>query len=174
MVRYCSRDGAAQESRVYALESCKNVTVVVKMSHENVGYSLRRIPRGGVEQVQFLELLASMEGAALVDMRDRWVWSLEGSGEFFVASVRRLIDEHWLPLNISRRGMNIESILCPICDKAVKSASHIFFACHIAIKVFHKITSWWDVNFMELSSYEERLEWLLNLRHHTKYKKLLE
>ncbi|GKE15906.1 RNA-directed DNA polymerase, eukaryota, reverse transcriptase zinc-binding domain protein [Tanacetum coccineum] len=83
--------------RVYALESCKNVTVAVKMSHENVGYSLRRIPRGGVEQVQFLELLASMEGAALFDMRDRWVWSLEGSGEFSVASVRRLIDERWLP-----------------------------------------------------------------------------
>ncbi|GJT72137.1 RNA-directed DNA polymerase, eukaryota, reverse transcriptase zinc-binding domain protein [Tanacetum coccineum] len=40
---------------VYALESCKNVTVTVKMSHENVGYSLRRIPREGVEQVQFLE-----------------------------------------------------------------------------------------------------------------------
>ncbi|GKD07575.1 hypothetical protein Tco_1187260 [Tanacetum coccineum] len=40
---------------VYALESCKNVTVTVKMSHENVGYSLHQIPREGVEQVQFLE-----------------------------------------------------------------------------------------------------------------------
>nr|GEU80498.1 RNA-directed DNA polymerase, eukaryota, reverse transcriptase zinc-binding domain protein [Tanacetum cinerariifolium] len=56
--------------RVYTLESCKNVTVAVKISHENVGYSLRRIPRGDVEQVQFLELLASMEGVALVYMRD--------------------------------------------------------------------------------------------------------
>ncbi|GJZ45600.1 RNA-directed DNA polymerase, eukaryota, reverse transcriptase zinc-binding domain protein, partial [Tanacetum coccineum] len=73
--------------RVYALESCKNVIVAVKMSHENVGHSLRRIPRGGVEQVQFLELLASMEGVILIDMRDRWIWSLEGSGEFSVASV---------------------------------------------------------------------------------------
>ncbi|GKD44519.1 hypothetical protein Tco_1269164 [Tanacetum coccineum] len=70
---------------------------IVKMSHENKRYSLLRIPKGGVEQVQFLELLASMEGAALVDMRDMWVWSLEGSGEFSVAYVRRLIDECWLP-----------------------------------------------------------------------------
>ncbi|GKD54660.1 RNA-directed DNA polymerase, eukaryota, reverse transcriptase zinc-binding domain protein, partial [Tanacetum coccineum] len=70
----CSRDEAAQESRgdvafkslyprVYALESCKNDTVA------------------------FLEILASMEGVALVDMRDRLVWSLEGSGEFSVASI---------------------------------------------------------------------------------------
>ncbi|GKA53418.1 RNA-directed DNA polymerase, eukaryota [Tanacetum coccineum] len=50
--------------RIYALETCKNVTVAVKMSHENVGYSFRRITRGG---------------------------------EFSVAYVRRLIDEHWLP-----------------------------------------------------------------------------
>nr|GEV11160.1 RNA-directed DNA polymerase, eukaryota, reverse transcriptase zinc-binding domain protein [Tanacetum cinerariifolium] len=64
---------------IYALETCKNVTVAVKMSHENVRYSLSRIPRGGIEQVQFPEFLACMEGVALVGTRDRWVWSLEGS-----------------------------------------------------------------------------------------------
>ncbi|GJW16417.1 RNA-directed DNA polymerase, eukaryota, reverse transcriptase zinc-binding domain protein [Tanacetum coccineum] len=91
-------DGAFKSlyPRIYALETCKNVTVAVKMSHENVGYSLRRIPRGGIEHVQFLEFSVSMKGVALVAMRDRWVWSLEGSGEFLVASVRRLIDERWL------------------------------------------------------------------------------
>nr|GEU32404.1 RNA-directed DNA polymerase, eukaryota [Tanacetum cinerariifolium] len=58
----------------------------------------------GVEQVHFLELLSFMEGVALVDMRDMWVWSLEGSGEFSVAYVRRLIDERWLPeLNKRKR-----------------------------------------------------------------------
>nr|GEW27939.1 zinc finger, CCHC-type [Tanacetum cinerariifolium] len=69
----------------------------VKMSHENVRYSLRRIPWGGIEQVRFLEFLASMEGVALVEMRDTWVWSFEGSGEFSVASVRKLIVKRWLP-----------------------------------------------------------------------------
>ncbi|GKF00226.1 hypothetical protein Tco_0023576, partial [Tanacetum coccineum] len=41
---------------VRGMEQLKNH---VKMSHENVGFSLRRIPRGGIEQVQFLEFLAS-------------------------------------------------------------------------------------------------------------------
>ncbi|GJX04698.1 hypothetical protein Tco_0190614 [Tanacetum coccineum] len=93
--RSCRGDGVFKSiyPRIYALETCKNVTGAVKMSHENVGYYLCRIPRGGIENVQFLEFLASMEGFSLVDMRDRWVWSLEGSGEFSVASVRRLIDE---------------------------------------------------------------------------------
>ena len=30
-------------------------------------------------------------------MNDMWVWSLEGSGDFFVASVRKLIDDKRLP-----------------------------------------------------------------------------
>ncbi|GJR10281.1 hypothetical protein Tco_0792933 [Tanacetum coccineum] len=54
---------------------------------KNHGYSLRQIPRGGIKQVQFLEFLASIEGVALVDMRDKWVLSLKGSREFSVASV---------------------------------------------------------------------------------------
>ncbi|GJX27097.1 RNA-directed DNA polymerase, eukaryota, reverse transcriptase zinc-binding domain protein [Tanacetum coccineum] len=94
-------------------------------------------------------MLAKVEGTSLVDMRDRWVWSLEGSGEFFVASVRKLIDDNMLSevasktrwiktvpikvnvhawkvkldclptrLNISCRGIDIESILCPMCGDA--------------------------------------------------------
>ncbi|GKE17220.1 hypothetical protein Tco_1424797, partial [Tanacetum coccineum] len=88
-------DGAFKSlyPRIYALKICKNVTIVVKMSHENMEYSFRQSPRGGIEWVQFLEFFASMEGVALVDMRDMLVLSLEGSREFLVAYVRRLIDE---------------------------------------------------------------------------------
>ncbi|GJV46621.1 RNA-directed DNA polymerase, eukaryota, reverse transcriptase zinc-binding domain protein [Tanacetum coccineum] len=56
-----------------------------------------RDPRGGEEQAQFDLMLEKVEGTSLVIMRDRWVWSLEGSGEFSIASVRRLIDDYMLP-----------------------------------------------------------------------------
>ncbi|GKC58255.1 RNA-directed DNA polymerase, eukaryota, reverse transcriptase zinc-binding domain protein, partial [Tanacetum coccineum] len=92
----------------------------------------------------------------------RWVWSLEGSGDFSVASIRKLIDDKRLPdvssktqwikavpikvnvhawkarldclptrINISHRGMDIDSILCPICGNAVESSRHLFFDCHV-------------------------------------------
>ncbi|GKD62672.1 RNA-directed DNA polymerase, eukaryota, reverse transcriptase zinc-binding domain protein, partial [Tanacetum coccineum] len=149
--------------RIHALEIQKDITIAEKMSHEILGYSFRRNPRSGIEQTQSDNLLAHLEGVNLVDMRDRWSWSLDGSGEFSVASVRMLIDDHrlhnvstktrwtnivpikinvhaWkvkldcLPtrFNISRRGMEIDSILCPFCDAAVESTSHIFFKCNIA------------------------------------------
>nr|GEW38553.1 RNA-directed DNA polymerase, eukaryota [Tanacetum cinerariifolium] len=53
--------------------------------------------------------------------RDRWVWSLEGSGEFFVASVRRLIDDNLFP-EVASKTCWIKMI--PIKSSCV-GASHI-------------------------------------------------
>nr|GFA37552.1 RNA-directed DNA polymerase, eukaryota, reverse transcriptase zinc-binding domain protein [Tanacetum cinerariifolium] len=49
------------------------------------------------EQSQLADLLTTIEGVSLVSMSDRWVWFLEGSGNFSVASVRKLIDDRSLP-----------------------------------------------------------------------------
>ncbi|GJS32613.1 RNA-directed DNA polymerase, eukaryota, reverse transcriptase zinc-binding domain protein [Tanacetum coccineum] len=38
--------------RIYALETNKNISVASKLGQNNLGLSLRRIPRGGVEQSQ--------------------------------------------------------------------------------------------------------------------------
>nr|GEZ94542.1 RNA-directed DNA polymerase, eukaryota [Tanacetum cinerariifolium] len=42
-------------------------------------------------------------------------------------------------LNISRRGINIDSILCPICDCGVEFSSHLYFSCSLARQVASKI-----------------------------------
>ncbi|GKC04683.1 RNA-directed DNA polymerase, eukaryota, reverse transcriptase zinc-binding domain protein [Tanacetum coccineum] len=191
--------------RLYAMESCKNVNVATKMSYSSLDYSFRRVPRGGVEQTQYAALLAKVEGVSLVNMKDRWVWSLEGSGDFSVASIRKLIDDKMLPkvsfktrwskvvpikvnvlawkvridglstrFNISRRGIDIESILCPICEDAVESTRHIFFTCRVAKEILCKISCWWEITYSEVSSYEEWLAWILNLRLSNKHKQLLE
>ncbi|GJS69804.1 RNA-directed DNA polymerase, eukaryota, reverse transcriptase zinc-binding domain protein [Tanacetum coccineum] len=78
--------------RVYALESDKKITVASKMNHNDVGLSLRRAPRDGVELEQFNNLNVFLAGTMLSDSNDRWSWSLVGSGKFLVASVRKLID----------------------------------------------------------------------------------
>nr|GEX40764.1 RNA-directed DNA polymerase, eukaryota [Tanacetum cinerariifolium] len=145
------------ERRLYALKNIKDVIVALKLSYRSLDFSFRRSPRGGVEQSQFLSLMAKVDGVVLGNLNDRWSWSLSGSGYFFVASVRKLIDDKMLPkvsfksrwckavpikvnilawkvkldclpnrLNISRRGMDIDSILCPICVNAVESTRHIF------------------------------------------------
>ncbi|GKE88243.1 RNA-directed DNA polymerase, eukaryota, partial [Tanacetum coccineum] len=52
-------------------------------------------------------------------------------------------------LNLSRRGIDIPSILCPVCGVVVESSSHLFFECTIVKENFRKICHWWNVNYME-------------------------
>ena len=80
--------------RAYALQSCKSIDVASKLSHNNLAYSFRRVPRGGAEQEQLDMLIVKVTRTSLVNLRDRWVWSLEGSGDFSVALVRNAIDNH--------------------------------------------------------------------------------
>nr|GEU70837.1 RNA-directed DNA polymerase, eukaryota [Tanacetum cinerariifolium] len=67
-----------------------------KLSHSNVGFSLRHSPRGGAELEQFMALSSNMEGLILLSMQDRWTWSLSSSREFSIASVRNFIDDYTL------------------------------------------------------------------------------
>ncbi|GKA00653.1 RNA-directed DNA polymerase, eukaryota [Tanacetum coccineum] len=191
--------------RVYTLELNKRITVEDKLNHVDLGLPLRRHPRDGVELEQFNELKANIEGVELPLMKDRWWWSLAGSGEFSVSSVRKYIDDHqmigsmtktrWVKsvpikinvmaskvrygfiptrLNLSRRGLDIQSILCANCNKEVESTNHVFFACSMARDIYQKIASWWDINYSEFSSYEEWLEWLLNMRIQSDRRNILE
>nr|GEX25603.1 RNA-directed DNA polymerase, eukaryota [Tanacetum cinerariifolium] len=50
--------------RVYALESCKHITVGAKLNQPNLSFSFRRNPRGGCEQEQFEKVKELMKETA--------------------------------------------------------------------------------------------------------------
>ncbi|GKB50184.1 RNA-directed DNA polymerase, eukaryota, reverse transcriptase zinc-binding domain protein [Tanacetum coccineum] len=83
--------------RIYALENSKQVTVCAKLADIALDASFRRKPRGGIECIQFNEMLVLMQDVSLTPISDRWIWSLEGSGDFSVASTRKAIDDKRLP-----------------------------------------------------------------------------
>ncbi|GJX43960.1 RNA-directed DNA polymerase, eukaryota [Tanacetum coccineum] len=145
-----------------------------------------------------------LEKVNLVPQADRHIWSLDSSEVYTVASMRKLLDDHRSSLvssttrvksvpikvnvfawkvkmnalltrfNISRRGIDIESILCPLCDSGAESSNHLFFNCTVARHIFSKIVRWWDVVYKEVNSYAEWLSWLLSLRLTSKLKMMLE
>ncbi|GKF40303.1 RNA-directed DNA polymerase, eukaryota, reverse transcriptase zinc-binding domain protein, partial [Tanacetum coccineum] len=39
-------------------------------------------------------------------------------------------------LNLSLRGLDIPSIMCPMCNNAVKSVDHVFFGCDLSSNVW--------------------------------------
>ncbi|GJS71221.1 RNA-directed DNA polymerase, eukaryota, reverse transcriptase zinc-binding domain protein [Tanacetum coccineum] len=82
--------------RAFALENCKSIKVATKLSQPEFSHSFRRLPRGGCEQNQVNELEDLMRLVVLSPIEDRWMWGLENSGLFSVASIRRHIDDKML------------------------------------------------------------------------------
>nr|GEW76454.1 RNA-directed DNA polymerase, eukaryota [Tanacetum cinerariifolium] len=185
--------------------SLLNLMVAANMDNSDLCYSLRRMPRSGVEHQQRMGLRSKVEGLILPNMRDRWYWSFFGNGEFSVASVRNFIVDNtlmvaasktrWIKVvpkninilawrvkmnnlptrfNLSRRGLDLDSILCPSCNASSETTRHIFFGCPMVKVIYNYNASWWDINILEFSSYEDWLSWLASLRMSSKIKTLLE
>ncbi|GJW92011.1 RNA-directed DNA polymerase, eukaryota [Tanacetum coccineum] len=57
--------------------------------------------------------------------------------------------------NLSRRGIPLDSVLCPLCDASVEDSQHVFFNCDIAQDVFRSICRWWDLDGQVLSSFSD-------------------
>nr|GEW41555.1 RNA-directed DNA polymerase, eukaryota [Tanacetum cinerariifolium]GEW41556.1 RNA-directed DNA polymerase, eukaryota [Tanacetum cinerariifolium] len=148
---------------LYALETMKNIDVASKLSHGGLEFSFRRNSRGGVEQAHLELLKEKVEGCILSNMNDRWAWSLKARVIF---RCRRV--------NIPCRGMKIEFMLCHMCDNAVESSRHLFFSCHFISELMRKITRLWDMNYMEINSFEEWLEWVSSIRLPLKQKHIFE
>nr|GFA42365.1 RNA-directed DNA polymerase, eukaryota, reverse transcriptase zinc-binding domain protein [Tanacetum cinerariifolium] len=129
--------------RVYALESCKNITIADKVRQENPYQTFRRTPRGGVEQEQFQHvdrISRKMIDDALIhspNLNYRW-------NKYVPIKVNILVWKilnNSLPtkFNISRRGILIDSIICPNCDVGVETVRHLFFSCSMSRDIFNLI-----------------------------------
>ncbi|GJW27604.1 hypothetical protein Tco_0044479 [Tanacetum coccineum] len=103
--------------RIDSLESCKLITVGAKLTQPSLEYSFRRNPRGGVEEDQFNELSALVHDVSLIPMSDRWKWDLRALEDFL--------------------GIDIDSIMCVICDNGVETSRHLFFYCCMKVRKRH-------------------------------------
>nr|GEW56601.1 putative reverse transcriptase domain-containing protein [Tanacetum cinerariifolium] len=172
--------------RLYVLETCKYIFVADKLRLDSIDSSFRRMPRGGIESAQYEELGNDVAHGELVQMKDRWVWTLSGNGKFYVKSVRNLIDDYFLSsnlpptrwvkeipikinvfawkvqkdklpmrFNLSRVGVDIQSIVCPICEAGVETMDHLLFSCSMAREVLVKLKRWWNISSPDYRSYNE-------------------
>ncbi|GKD39123.1 RNA-directed DNA polymerase, eukaryota [Tanacetum coccineum] len=144
--------------RLYALELSKNIDVALKMNHSNLVYSFRREPR------------KLLDDKMLPKITSKTCWIKAMPIKVNVHAWKVKIDCLQTRINISRRGMEIESIICPMCGEAAESSRHISFICRITREVLRKISRWWDVSYSDLSSYEDWLEWILSLWRSVKHK----
>nr|GEX71758.1 RNA-directed DNA polymerase, eukaryota, reverse transcriptase zinc-binding domain protein [Tanacetum cinerariifolium] len=167
--------------RLYALEVNKEIDVASKLLQENIWSSFRRTPRSGLEteQLELLEFSVSSIRKAIddytlpnVSSQTRWIKEVPIKVNIHAWKVR--LDCLPTCLKLSCRSLDIPSIICPICGRGVESPAHLFFVCDLAKDNFRKICRWWNVEFIEIRSFDEWASWVGNLRMPIKHMRLLE
>nr|GEU62667.1 RNA-directed DNA polymerase, eukaryota, reverse transcriptase zinc-binding domain protein [Tanacetum cinerariifolium] len=161
--------------RLSALEMCKSISVADKMSHPSLSHSFCRMPRGGVEQENYGLLFSKVANLVLPNISDRWWWSLEGSQEFLVKSSSILIDNTILPkAEVPTRWLKVVPIkvnvyACRVClDKLPTRANLLLRGTDIPSIACPELE---DVAF---NSYNEWLNWIVNICLHKTLKVFLE
>nr|GEX04150.1 COP9 signalosome complex subunit 6a-like [Tanacetum cinerariifolium] len=133
----------------------------------NIVIEIKILRRQGVNVLDFMRLkLGNRDMTAFWD--DNWI------GGVNVLTWKVKIDALPTRLNISWRGIDIDTLSCPICDCRVESSNHLFFSCILARQIARKISLWWNVNYVEVNSYVEWLNWLVSLWLSAKLKVMIE
>ncbi|GJS02431.1 RNA-directed DNA polymerase, eukaryota, reverse transcriptase zinc-binding domain protein [Tanacetum coccineum] len=106
------------------------------------------------------------------DLKTRWIRYVLNKVNTFAWKVMT----NSLPtrFNISRRGIDIESLSCVNCDVGIETNDHLFFACNTAKKISKLINRWWDVPFMDINSYGEWRSWIDNVKLPKKNKSMFQ
>nr|GFB35156.1 RNA-directed DNA polymerase, eukaryota [Tanacetum cinerariifolium] len=68
----------------------------------------------------------------------------------------------------------ISNIMCPVYKGGVETTSHLFFQCVLSKPIVRKVSSWWNVDYTDVSSYEEWRVWLVSIRIPNKLKSMME
>ncbi|GJV88791.1 RNA-directed DNA polymerase, eukaryota [Tanacetum coccineum] len=153
-------------SRLFALELKKDIIVAEKMSNAYLNLSFLRLPRSGIEDEKYKNLVSVTSDVLFPQMHDRWSWPLNASGDFTIRLPTRF--------NLSSRGLEIHSILCPLCNVVVETTSHIFFSCSLSRYIMHTICRWWELDISSFNSYVEWFNWLSIARIAKREKEILE
>ncbi|KAL4590001.1 hypothetical protein LXL04_002918 [Taraxacum kok-saghyz] len=76
--------------------------------------------------------------------------------------------------NLSQRGLELNSMLCPICGEKVEDVEHLFFKCSFASEITDKVVRWWGFSTSSFSSLQGWKGWMDGVRLRNKMKEVLE
>ncbi|GJR76959.1 RNA-directed DNA polymerase, eukaryota [Tanacetum coccineum] len=151
--------------RLFALETDKEATVAAKLGASSTDVSFRRAVRDGAERQQWSNLNSLYYAT-------RWVKYIPIKINVFAWRVR--LDCLPTRSNLIRRGVILDSALCPLCDSTVEDIHHVLFGCDNAQIVFRRICRWWDLDWYDLASFSDWYAWFSAIRFSSSLKLLLE
>nr|GEV12926.1 RNA-directed DNA polymerase, eukaryota, reverse transcriptase zinc-binding domain protein [Tanacetum cinerariifolium] len=119
---------ASKEKGGLSVSSFYALNLANKMAHSSLASSLRRNPKvDGEFLVASVRNLIDDRTLAEVGSKTRWIMHV--SIKVNILAWRIKLNNLPSRLNLSRRGLDLDTIFCPSCNLVVDSSNHIFFGC---------------------------------------------
>lgn len=90
---------------------------------------------------------------------------------FIWRTLRDRLPSRW---NLSRKGIDVASITCPICDCGIETSHHTLWTCSLAMTVWNRVLNWLDLSPPIISDIQDLYAWLDDLHISSKKKDTLE
>ncbi|GKB31372.1 RNA-directed DNA polymerase, eukaryota, reverse transcriptase zinc-binding domain protein [Tanacetum coccineum] len=128
--------------------------------------------KSGIYSVASARMVIDSQSLPKGDIETRWIRYVPNKVNILAWKVMT----NSLPtrFNISRRGIDIESLSCVNCDTGVETLNHLFFSCDMAKRVSQLIARWWDVPHIDIDSYGNWRSWIDNIKMPKSNKSMLE
>ncbi|GJY65577.1 RNA-directed DNA polymerase, eukaryota, reverse transcriptase zinc-binding domain protein [Tanacetum coccineum] len=176
--------------RFYAWDVSKSCTVAQRIHIKDWPSVFRRPPRGGAKSIQLDDLLDIICHVSLSDSVDGWKWELDISGFSVSSAKSYIDDHtllgsftstRWLrciPIkvntfiwklrldklptlaNLDKIGIDVSSLLCPVCTAHVENVDNLFFSCGMAEDLWALLARWCALDIPEVSNIVEWYSWL--------------
>ncbi|GJW55485.1 RNA-directed DNA polymerase, eukaryota, reverse transcriptase zinc-binding domain protein [Tanacetum coccineum] len=75
--------------------------------------------------------------------------------------------------NLSRKGLEVPSLLCPLCNISPETSSHLFWTCNLATSVWRLIFKWIDLPLPNSDNLNDVYGWLDHARLNSASKNIM-
>ncbi|PWA87711.1 RNA-directed DNA polymerase, eukaryota, Reverse transcriptase zinc-binding domain protein [Artemisia annua] len=75
---------------------------------------------------------------------------------------------------LDQKGIDLPSLLCPVCDTYIENVNHVFVRCELASQVWDRIFRWLDMVQPIFLSIADIMDWIVSMNCSLKRKKVLE
>ncbi|GKD18766.1 RNA-directed DNA polymerase, eukaryota, reverse transcriptase zinc-binding domain protein [Tanacetum coccineum] len=176
------------------MDANKSCLVSHRLPIEDWSSVLRRIPRSGAESSQFQDMMETIRQVSLTSSIDKWKWDLDASGFTVSSTRSHIDDHYlfgshtptrWsrpIPIkanvlvwrmcldklptltNLDKKGIDVPSLLCPVCSDQVETADHLFFSCDTVQALWGLLARWCQLDFLGFSNIADWFSWLDSAR----------
>nr|GEV46646.1 RNA-directed DNA polymerase, eukaryota, reverse transcriptase zinc-binding domain protein [Tanacetum cinerariifolium] len=77
-------------------------------------------------------------------------------------------------VNLDKRDIDVNSLVCPICLEDLETVNHTFFSCNMAKDLWAKFASWWEIAIPVCANVMEWIEWLDDLNVTSKVRSIID